>query len=81
LENRNASSFGNIQRTRFGPFDARLNEEDDLELPTNLKGYNFTKATVFGDFEVCPLAAEKEGRMQSACIESAKNLVSENSSF
>ncbi|HET9407246.1 MAG TPA: hypothetical protein VFO39_08405 [Candidatus Sulfotelmatobacter sp.] len=65
----------------FGPFDAGLNEEDDLELPTNLKGYNFTKATVFGDFEVCPLAAEKEGRMQPACIESAKNLVSEKSNL
>jgi hypothetical protein len=45
----------------FGPFDAGLNEEDDLELPANLKRYDFTKATVFGDFEVCPLATEKEG--------------------
>ncbi len=65
----------------FGPFDEGLNEEDDLELPTSLKGYDFTKVTLFGDFEVCPLAAEKEGRMQPACIESAKNLVSEKSNF
>ncbi len=65
----------------FGPFDAGLNEEDDLELPANLKRYDFTKAAVFGDFEVCPLAAEKEGRMQPACIESARNLVSEKSNF
>jgi hypothetical protein len=60
----------------FGPFDARLIEEDDLELPANLEKYDFTKVSVFGDFEVCPLAPEKEGRMQPACIESAKKLVS-----
>jgi len=65
----------------FGPFDAGLNEEDDLELPANLKRYDFTKVSVFGDFEVCPLAPEKEGRMQPACVESAKNLVSEKSDF
>ena len=65
----------------FGPFDAALNEEDDLELPANLQRNDFTKVTVFGDFEVCPLAAEKEGRMQPACIESAKNLVSKGSNF
>jgi len=65
----------------FGPFDPGLNEEDDLELPANLKKYDYTKATVYGDFEVCPLAAEREGRMQPACIESAKNLVSEKSDF
>jgi hypothetical protein len=65
----------------FGPFDEGLNEEDDLELPTSLERYDFTKVTVFGDFRVCPLAAEKEGSMQPACIESAKNLVSEKSNF
>jgi len=65
----------------FGPFDAGLNEEADLELPANLKKYDFTKVSVFGDFEVCPLAPEKEGRMQPACIESAKKLFSEKSEF
>jgi hypothetical protein len=65
----------------FGPFDAGFNEEDDLELPANLKRYDFTKVSVFGDFEVCPLAPEKEGHMQSACIESAKNIISEKSDF
>jgi hypothetical protein len=65
----------------FGPFDPGRNEEDDLELPANLKSYDFTKVSVFGDFEVCPLAPEKEGRMQAACIESEKNLVSEKSDF
>jgi hypothetical protein len=34
----------------LGPFDAGLNEEDDLELPANLKRYDFTKVTVFGGF-------------------------------
>jgi hypothetical protein len=65
----------------FGPFDAGLNEEDDLELPANLNKNDFSKVSVFGDFEVCPLAPEKEGRMQPACIESAKNLVSKKSNF
>jgi hypothetical protein len=65
----------------FGPFDAGLNEEDELALPANLKKHDFTQVTVFGDFEVCPLAAEKEGRMQPVCIESTKNLVSQGSDF
>jgi hypothetical protein len=59
---------------RFG--DGRP-EEDVVELPPNLMKHDFTKASVLGDFEVCPLAPEKEGRMQPACIESAKNLVPE----
>ncbi len=65
----------------FGPFDAGLNEEDDLELPANLKKYDFTKEYVLGDFEVCPLAPDKQGRMQPVCIESAEKLVSEKSEF
>jgi len=48
-----------------------------VELPANLMKHDFTKASVFGDFEVCPLAPEKEEHMQPACIESAKNIVPE----
>lgn len=29
---------------------------------------------VFADFEICPLAPERKGEMQSICIESAKNI-------
>jgi hypothetical protein len=58
-----------------GPFDDGLADEDDVELPVNLMKHDFTKSSVFGDFEVCPLAPEKEGRMQPACIESARNIV------
>jgi len=58
-----------------GPFNH--SDEDDVELPVNLMKHDFTKASVFGDFEVCPLAPEKEGHMQPACIESARNLVPE----
>jgi hypothetical protein len=61
----------------YGPFDAGLNEEEDLDLPANLKKYDYTKVSVFGDFEVCPLAVEKKGRMQPACIEAATKLVSQ----
>ena len=48
------------------------------ELPVDLKKQfvdfkDFLR--VFGDFEVCPLEPEKEGVMQAACIESAKNIV------
>ena len=64
-----------------GPFDAGLNEENDLELPANLKKYDYTRVSVFGDCEVCPLAVERDGRMQPACIESAKKLISEKSDF
>ena|SRR6266851_4785031 len=60
-----------------GPFDNLRPDEDELELPVNLMKHDFTKASVFGDFEVCPLSPEKEGRMQPACIESARNIVPE----
>jgi hypothetical protein len=60
-----------------GPFNDGLPDEDDVELPANLMKLDFTKASVFGDFEVCPLAPEKEEHMQPACIESVKNIVSE----
>src|SRR6266851_4248073 len=60
-----------------GPFDDGLADEDDVELPVNLMEHDFTKESVFGDFEVCPLSQEKEGRMQTACIESARNIVPE----
>jgi hypothetical protein len=59
------------------PFNDGLPDEagEDVELPANLSEQDFTKASVFGDFEVCPLAPEKEERMQPACIESARNIV------
>ena len=60
-----------------GPFDNGRSDEDEVELPINLMKHDFTKASVFGDFEVCPLAPEKEGHMQPACIECAKNIVPE----
>jgi hypothetical protein len=60
-----------------GPFNDGSVDEDDVELPVNLMKHDFTKASVFGDFEVCPLAPEKEGYMQPACIECAKNVVPE----
>ena len=57
-----------------GPFNDGADEED-VELPSNLMKYDFTKVSVFGDYEVCPFVPEKEGRMQPACIESAKNTI------
>lgn len=45
-------------------------------MPTNLKDtLKPSENRVYGEFEVCPLEAEREGAMQAACIESAKNLI------
>jgi hypothetical protein len=60
-----------------GPLGYRRTHEDEVELPPSLMKHDFTKASVFGDFEVCPLAPEKEEHMQPACIESVKNIVLE----
>src|SRR5579862_8455493 len=42
-----------------GPFDDGADEED-VELPSNLMKYDFTKVSVFGDYEVCPFVPEKK---------------------
>ena len=62
-----------------GPGAEKADELDNEhpELPANLGKYDLLKTTIFGDFEVCPLEAEKEGHMQSACIESAKKIIPE----
>jgi hypothetical protein len=65
----------------FGPLDPGFTEEDDVELPANLSKYDYTKVSIFGDFEVCPLAPEQKRRMQPVCIESAKRLVIGKSDF
>jgi len=67
----------------YGPFDPGFlkDEEGEVELPPTLMKNDFTKSASFADFEVCPLAPEKEGHMQPACIESAKRLVIEKSNF
>jgi hypothetical protein len=51
-------------------------DNEDPQMPANLKrSLKPSQNHVFGDFEVCPLEPEREGAMQAACIESAKNLV------
>jgi hypothetical protein len=64
-----------------GPSVDRINSPDneDPELPASVrrKFTPFKTMGVFGDFEVCPLEPEREGVMQAACIESAKNIVAE----
>jgi hypothetical protein len=47
-------------------------------MPANLKRtFKPPENRVFGNFEVCRLEPKREGAMQAACIESAKNLVVE----
>ena len=51
-------------------------DNEDPQMPTNLKrSFKPSENRVYGEFEVCPLEAERDGAMQAACIESAKNLV------
>jgi hypothetical protein len=51
-------------------------EKTGPELPRNVeRAFKSIDARIFGDFEVCPLEPERPGVMQSACIESARNLV------
>jgi hypothetical protein len=54
-------------------------ENDVEELPALVRRYlDITSADhsyVYGDFEICPLEADRPGRMRSACVISAEKLV------
>ena len=53
-------------------------DNEDPQMPANLKRkFKPSENQVYGDFEVCPLESEREGAMQAACIESAKNLIAQ----
>src|SRR5262245_22499042 len=56
-----------------------LNDTSNAPGPTVLPAEIKTKLDwdkdVFGNFLVCPLTKQKQGRMQTVCIESGKNLV------
>ena len=47
--------------------------EDEI-IPNNLKKQIGIGKQIYGDFVVCPFEKEKEGHMQSVCVESAKNM-------
>lgn len=50
-------------------------DNEHPELPDNVsKQLSFTQATIWADFDVCPLEPERAGVMQAVCIESAKNI-------
>lgn len=54
--------------------DALDNEHP--EFPANVeRAFKTPFSRIFADFEICPLEPEHAGWMQSACIESAKNIV------
>jgi len=56
-----------------GPSVDRYGEDNESpELPQNVK-VGFGEES-FGLFEVCPLEPERDGAMQAACIETAKNI-------
>jgi len=51
-------------------------DNEDPEFPANVQRVWQTRIghTLWGDFEVCPLEADRPGFMQAACVESGKNL-------
>ncbi len=51
-------------------------DNENPEFPANVEKIWDPRigAPLFGDFEVCPLAAEHPGAMRPVCVESAKNL-------
>lgn len=54
-------------------------DNENPQLPPNVADkFDPTKNQIFGDFEVCPLEPERQGAMQAACVESAKNVVVSN---
>jgi hypothetical protein len=54
--------------------DSRENENP--ELPANVdQAFKTVNTRIFADFEICPLEPEQAGVMQSACIESARKIV------
>ena len=58
-------------------FPPRTTEDSESpELSPNLEKLDgaLDGGEIFADFEVCPLRPEHPGRMQPACIESAKNI-------
>lgn len=62
-----------------GPgIDLDRKDNEHPEFPANVERlFDPTKNRIFADFEVCPLEPERPGVMQSACIESAKNVAIE----
>ena len=51
-------------------------DNEHPELPANVeRALEPFQNVVFADFEICPLEPEHAGVMQAACIESAKNIV------
>ena len=52
---------------------AVIPSEDEI-IPNNLKKQIGMGKQIYGDFVVCPFEKEKEGHMQSVCVESAKNM-------
>lgn len=60
-----------------GPSIKRGDERDMMnpELPSNVrKLFISSNDRIFGDFEICPLDADRPGEMQMACIQSAQNI-------
>lgn len=62
-----------------GPSADRYGEDSGHpEFPRNVeRTFHPMHNRIYGDFQVCPLEPERQGAMQAACIEAAKNLVVE----
>jgi hypothetical protein len=61
----------------LGVLDGAGNAESDNVLPAKLTAkfaWAWDMYTVYGDFEVCPLAHERPGWMQFVCLKSAQHV-------
>lgn len=53
-------------------------DNENPEFPSEIqRRFDPLKNRIFADFEICPMEREREGVMQAACIESAKNIVAQ----
>jgi hypothetical protein len=64
-----------------GPGSLKRDPDDGLnpEFPENVnRAFKTMNSWIFADFEICPLRPEVKGEMQDACVESARNIVTEH---
>lgn len=62
----------------LGILDGAKRDDTDAVLPNDLRGRlgpEWDKYEVTGDFDVCPLARERLGRMQFVCVKSVRHAV------
>jgi hypothetical protein len=52
--------------------------EADPPLPSNIAKLIYSDRNIFGDFNICPLTPQEQGKMQIICINSASHVTTHN---